>query len=161
MSAHYAARLDSVPSTRVAVVIRAPRERVFAALVDPSAVARWRVPAGMTSEVHEFDAREGGAIRISLTYDAPDRAGKSEGGTDTYRGRFVELVPNELVVEADEFESDDPGFSGEMVSTITLSDTRGGTELVAVHEGLPEDLSPTANEQGWRESLARLAALVE
>ena len=62
----------------------------------------------MKSHVHEFNPSEGGGIRISLTYDAPDRAGKTHGRTDSYRGRFVRLVPNELVVEADEFEADDP-----------------------------------------------------
>jgi uncharacterized protein YndB with AHSA1/START domain len=148
-------------STRVTTFIAAPRERVYDALLDPEAVARWKVPAGMTSEVHEFDASEGGGIRISLTYDAPDRGGKTHGRTDTYRGRFVRLVPNELVVEADEFETDDPALRGEMTITITLSDAGGGTELVAVHDGLPESVAPADNELGWRESLARLAALVE
>ena len=142
-------------------VIRAPRERVYHALVDPVSVARWRVPAGMTSEVHEFDAREGGAVRVSLTYDAEDRTGKTVGRTDTYRGRFVRLVPNELVVEVDEFETDDPALRGEMTITIRLSDADGGTELLAQHEGLPEGVSPADNETGWREALARLAALVE
>jgi uncharacterized protein YndB with AHSA1/START domain len=149
------------PTTRVRRVIAAPRERVFAALLDPAAIARWRVPAGMTCEVHEFDAREGGAIRVSLTYEAPDRAGKTRGRTDTYRGRLVTIVPNELVVEVDEFETDDPALRGAMTSTITLSDADGGTELVAVHDGLPPGVSPADNELGWREALARLAALVE
>ena len=148
-------------STRISQIINAPRERVYDALLDPTAVARWKVPAGMKSEVHEFDAREGGAIRISLTYEAPDRAGKTDGRTDTYHGRFVTLVPGELVIEADEFETDDPALSGEMTITIRLSDAPAGTELVAVHEGLPEGVSPADNEVGWRESLARLAALVE
>lgn len=142
-------------------LIKAPRARVYDALVDPAAVARWRFPAGMTCEVHEFDARQGGALRISLTYEAPDRTGKTEGRTDTYRGRFVELVPNEVVVEADEFETDDPSLQGEMVITIRLSDADGGTELEAVHDGLPEGVSPADNELGWREALDRLAALVE
>jgi uncharacterized protein YndB with AHSA1/START domain len=151
-----------VASTRVQRLIDAPRERVYAALVDPEAVARWRVPSGMTCEVHEFDAREGGAVRVSLTYDAEDRTGKTEGRTDTYRGRFVTLVPNELVVEVDEFETGDPGLSGEMTSTIRLADADGGgTALEAVHDGVPEGVAPDANEQGWRESLSRLAALVE
>ena len=148
-------------STQVRTTINAPRERVYAALLDPAAVARWKVPPGMQSEVHEFDAREGGAIRISLTYDAADRAGKTHGQTDTYRGRFVTLVPDELVVEADEFETDDPALRGEMLITIRLSDAPGGTELVAVHDGLPAAVAPADNELGWRESLARLAALVE
>jgi uncharacterized protein YndB with AHSA1/START domain len=148
-------------STRIRRLIRAPRARVYAALIDPDAVARWRFPSGMTCEVHEFDAREGGSLRVSLTYDAPDRAGKTEGRTDTYRGRFIRLVSNELVVEADEFETGDPALRGEMVSTITLSDADGGTELVAVHDGLPDGVSPADNEAGWNEALDRLAALVE
>src|SRR3954469_24136043 len=140
------------------VLIPAHRERVYAALLDPGS---WRFPAEMTCEVHELEAREGGRLRISLTYEAPDRVGKTEGRTDTYRGRFVRLVPNELVVEVDEFETDDPALGGEMTITIALSDADGGTELVATHEGLPEGVAPVDNETGWRESLARLAALVE
>ena len=146
-------------ATRIRAHLEAPRERVYAALVDPDAVARWRFPMGMTCEVHEFDAREGGAIRISLTY-VEEREGKTEGRTDSYRGRFARLVPGELVVEVDEFETGDPALRGEMTSTITLADADGGTELVAVHDGLPPGLSPEANELGWQESLARLAALV-
>ena len=37
----------------------------------------------------------------------------------------------------------------------------GGTDLVAVHEGLPPGVSADDNETGWRMSLAKLAALVE
>jgi uncharacterized protein YndB with AHSA1/START domain len=150
-----------VTATRVVRTIAAPRERVYRALVDPDAIPRWRVPAAMTCEVHEFDAHEGGAIRVSLTYDEPDRTGKTTGRTDTYRGRFVRLVPGELVIEADEFDTDDPAMRGEMTSTITLRDVEGGTELVAVHDGLPEGVAPADNEAGWREALDRLAALVE
>jgi uncharacterized protein YndB with AHSA1/START domain len=149
-----------MPPTEVRVHIDAPRERVYAALLDPEAVARWKVPQGMTAEVHEFDAREGGALRISLTYDAPDREGKSHGRTDTYHGRFTRLVPGELVVEVDEFETDDPAMQGEMTSTIRLADADGGTELVATHEGLPGGVAPEDNELGWRESLKRLQALL-
>jgi uncharacterized protein YndB with AHSA1/START domain len=148
-------------ATRISTIIEAPRQRVYDALLDPAAVARWKVPAGMRCEVHEFDAREGGEIRVSLTYDAPDRTGKTQGRTDTYRGRFVTLVPGELVVEADEFETDDPALRGEMTITIRLADAPAGTELVAVHDGLPDGVAPADNELGWREALARLAALVE
>lgn len=148
-------------ATRLTKSISAPRERVYEALLDAEAVARWKVPAGMKCEVHEFQPYEGGRLRISLTYDEQDRAGKTFAHTDTYHGRFVKLVPNQLVIEADEFETDDPALLGEMMVTIGLSDGPDGTELVALHEGLPEGLSPAENEIGWRESLTRLAALVE
>jgi uncharacterized protein YndB with AHSA1/START domain len=150
-----------VTSTHVRRRINAPRERVYEALLDSTAVSLWKVPAEMTCEVHEFEAREGGVVRISLTYEAPDRAGKTTGRTDTYRGRFIRLVPNELVVEVDEFETEDPALRGEMTSTITLLDAPGGTEVVAVHDRLPGGVSPADNEVGWSESLARLATLVE
>lgn len=153
--------MRNVTSTQISRFIAAPRERVYAALVDPVAVARWKVPAQMSCEVHEFDAREGGALRISLTYDDPGRPGKSDVRTDTYRGRFVTLVPGELVVEVDAFETSDPALAGEMTITIRLSDAPGGTRLDALHEGLPGVVAPADNEAGWRESLTRLAALLE
>src|SRR6478735_2521050 len=103
-------------------VIKAPRERVYRALVDPADVACWRFPRGMTCEVLEFDAREGGRLRVSLTYESTDRAGKTRGATDTYHGRFVRLVPGELVVEVDEFETDDAAFMGAMTLTFRLVD---------------------------------------
>jgi len=148
-------------STTVHRRINAPRSKVYRALLDPAAVARWKVPDGMTAHVHEFDGREGGAFRISLTYDAPTRAGKTTAQTDTYHGHFVKLTPNEQVFEVDEFETEDPAMRGEMTITITLAEADGGTELVAVHEGLPPGLSLTDNETGWRMALDRLAALVE
>lgn len=148
-------------ATQVRRLIKAPRARVYDALLDPAAVAVWKVPENMTCEVHEFDARQGGRLRISLTYDSPEGAGKTLGRTDTYHGRFVKLVPDEMVVEADEFETTDPALRGEMTITITLRDAAGGAELVAVHDGLPHGVSPADNELGWHEALARLAAHVE
>jgi uncharacterized protein YndB with AHSA1/START domain len=59
------------------------------------------------------------------------------------------------------FEIDEPALRGEMVITITLADRDGGTELVAVHDGLPDGVSPQDNEIGWGMALAKLAALVE
>lgn len=148
-------------TTRISRHINAPRAAVYRALIDPSAVAAWKVPNGMTSHVHAFDAREGGSYRISLTYDAPTGTGKTTSHTDTYHGHFAKLVPNEQVVEVTEFETDNPALRGEMTITMTLTDADGGTDLVAVHDGLPSGVLPADNELGWRMSLAKLAAFVE
>jgi uncharacterized protein YndB with AHSA1/START domain len=148
-------------STRIRRHINAPRGAVYRALLDPRAVAKWKVPDGMTCRVHEFDAREGGSIRISLTYDEPSATGKTTSHTDTYHGRFVKLVRNEQVVEVDEFETTDPAMRGEMTITISLADADGGTDLLAVHDGLPRGVSAADNETGWQMALAKLAALVE
>ncbi len=153
--------MTAVTTTRVSRHLRAPRAAVYRALLDPAAVARWKVPEGMTCRVHEFDAREGGTLRVSLTYDEPGPQGKTSAHSDTYRGRFVRLVPDELVVEVDVFDTDDPALQGEMTSTITLADADGGTELTAVHEGVPDGVAPADNELGWHMALDRLAVLVE
>ena len=148
-------------TTRLTRHITAPRSEVYRALLDPVAVVHWKVPPGMTSEVHEWDAREGGRLRVSLTYNG-DGVGKTTAHTDTYSGYFAELVPDQKVVEVDEFETDDPALRGPMTITVMLTDAEdGGTELVAVHEGLPSGVREEDNELGWTESLTRLAALVE
>jgi uncharacterized protein YndB with AHSA1/START domain len=150
-----------VRSTRITRHINALRASVYRALLNADAVARWMVPTGMSSHVHAFDPREGGTFRISLTYDAPTRTGKTTAQTDTYHGRFVTLVPNEQVVEVVEFETENPALQGEMTITMTLTDVDGGTEIAAVHDRLPPGLSSADNEVGWQSSLAKLAALVE
>ena len=149
-------------TTRLSRHIRAPRGRVYEALIDPDAVQRWMVPDSMTSHVHSFDAREGGTFRVSLTYDAPTDTGKTSAQTDTYHGRFVRLLPGEEVVQVVEFETADPALQGEMTVTFTLAEAAdGGTDVVGVHENLPPGVPPEDNELGWSMSLSKLARLVE
>jgi len=106
----------------------------------------------MSCQVHAFDPREGGLFRISLTYDVPTGTAKTAAHTDIYHGRFVRLLPNEEVVEANEFETTNPALRGEMTITITLADADGGTDVFAVHDRLPPGVSPVDNETGWRMS---------
>ncbi|UXY31568.1 SRPBCC domain-containing protein [Streptomyces sp. HUAS TT20] len=149
-------------ATRATRHLQAPPAVVYRALTDPDAVAAWRVPDGMTAHVHAFDAREGGAFRVSLVYDEPGTPGKSGGRTDTYRGHFARLVPDRLVVEESEFESDDDALRRPM--TLTTSLTRadgGGTDVVMVHDGIPDEIPRADNELGTRMALDKLARLVE
>ncbi len=142
--------------------MNASRAVVYRALLDARAIAAWKVPMDMTSHVHAFDPREGGSFRISLTYDEPTGTGKTTPHTDTYHGHFVKLVTNEQVVETVEFETTDPALHGEMTITISLADADGGgTDVLAVHDGLPPGVPTADNEAGWREALAKLAAFVE
>jgi uncharacterized protein YndB with AHSA1/START domain len=148
-------------TTRVEQYVRAGRSAVYRALLDAGAIAQWRVPDGMTSIVHEFSPFEGGSFRVSLTYDAPGPAGKSSAHTDTYHGRFVELVPHSRVVEELEFETADPALAGTIRMTTTLSDAPGGCTVTVLHEGMPDAVPPADNELGTRMALAKLARLVE
>jgi len=150
-------------STRVSRIIKAPRRAVYEACLDPDAVASWRVPDNMTAHVHVFDPREGGTYRMSLTYRDPKQSpgGKTSEDTDTFQGRFVELVPDEKIVEAIEFDSRDPAFAGEMKMTTRLVDADGGTEVTILSQDLPPGIRPEDNEEGTRQALQKLAALLE
>ena len=144
--------------TRVSALLRAPRSAVYRALTDPATIARWRFPDGMSSVV---EPQDDGGFRVTLTYDAGDGQGKTSARSDSYRARFTRLVRDELVEEVDTFETTDQEFAGDMTVTVTLRDHDGGTELLAVHEGVPAGVAPEDNELGWRMALDRLAALVE
>jgi uncharacterized protein YndB with AHSA1/START domain len=150
-------------STRVSRIIKAPREVVYRAFLEPDAVASWLPPDGMRGHIHAFDPREGGRFRMSLTYldrlDSP--RGKTSEDTDTFEGRFVELLPYEKIVWVVEFESPQPDFAGEMKITWSLADAGGGTEVTALSEDIPEGIRLEDNETGSRSSLRKLAAFIE
>lgn len=150
-------------STTVSRIIKAPRHAVYQACLDPGALAKWRVPDNMTARVHVFEAREGGTYRMSLTYRDPTQspAGKTSADTDTFQGRFIELVPEEKIVEAIAFELRELVFAGEMKMTTRLADAADGTEVTILCEGLPAGIRPEDNETGTRQSLQKLAGLLE
>ena len=66
----------------------------------------------------------------------------------------MRLVTNEQVVGAVEFETTGPALRGETTVTISLADADGGTDVRAVHDGLPRGPSTADNEVGWWEALA-------
>lgn len=148
-------------STHLERHIAAPRAAVYRALIDADAIAQWMVPDGMRMHVHLFEPREGGRFRMSLRYDDAAQPGKSDAHTDTYHGRFLQLVPDTRVVETMEFESDDPSMHGTMTATFTLHDADGGTRLVARHDDVPPGVALADNEAGWAMSLDKLVALLE
>jgi uncharacterized protein YndB with AHSA1/START domain len=146
---------------RVSQLVRAEPSTVYAALLDPVAVATWRVPDDMTADIREWEPREGGRFRVSLTYRAEDRTGKTEGATDTYAGEFAKLVPDEQVVERLAFETDDADLQDTMTMTWTLREADGGTAVDLLHEGIPDAVPPDDSETGTRMALTKLAAYVE
>jgi uncharacterized protein YndB with AHSA1/START domain len=144
-------------------VIAAPPDRIYRALLDPVAVAAWRPPQGMKADVHSFDAREGGTFRMAYVYLDAGHAlpGKTTADADVFEGRFVELVPDDRVVERVEFDSDDPAFAGAMTVTTVLAPVRGGTEVTIRCDDVPPGIRPEDHRAGIASTLANLAAYVE
>lgn len=150
-------------TTRVLRHLKAQRREVYEALMDRDLVALWLAPGSMRCVVHEFEARESGRFRMSLIYEDPAAGpgGKTTEDTDTFHGHFVQLVPGERVVQLVEFESEQPGMSGQMRVTWELADAGNGTNVTVVCEDIPRGIRLEDNEEGSASSLQKLAQLVE
>jgi len=142
-------------------LIPAAPERVFAALVDPDALATWLPPDGMHGRFERFDARPGGSYRLVLTYaDASRAPGKATADADVVEARFVEIVPGERVVAAIDFVSDDPAYAGTMRMTWAVAPAEGGTRVEIRADDVPAGISADDHAAGMASSLANLAAYV-
>jgi hypothetical protein len=73
----------------------------------------------------------------------------------------VELVSPRRIVEAINFETDNPGFAGEMTIEITLEGKNGGTNVMMAFKNIPSGIRPEDNEKGTELSLQKLAQYVE
>jgi uncharacterized protein YndB with AHSA1/START domain len=133
-------------------VLRAAPDKIYRAFLDASALERWLPPYGFTGKVHEIDARVGGGYRMSFT-------NFGSGKPHSFRCRYVELIPGELLRYEDEF--DDPNLPGTMQITIQLRAVACGTEISVQQQGIPDLIPVEFCYLGWQESLLQLANLVE
>jgi len=147
---------------RAARVIDAPVGRVFNALVDRDALETWLPPSGMTARFERFDPTPGGSYCLVLTYTDPtDSRGKSSSGSDIVVARFVDIVPNDRVVQAVDFVSDDPAFAGTMTMTWAVWAVDGGTRVQITADDAPDGISADDHSAGLTSSLDNLASYVE
>lgn len=153
----------SKASSHATRTIRAPRRRVYQAFVTPEDLAAWLPPGEMTGVIHAFDARPGGGFEMSLFYPETDASGrgKTTAREDRVRTRFVDLAPDERIVKAVTFVSQDAAYEGEMRICVTFADQGEATEVVMAFENLPPGVDPKDNDQGARESLENLARHLE
>lgn len=76
------------PTVRLRRMLPTRPEKIYQALLDADALARWLPPNGFTGKVHELDARVSGRHRMSFT-------NFTTGNSHSFGGDYVELVPNE------------------------------------------------------------------
>jgi uncharacterized protein YndB with AHSA1/START domain len=139
-------------TVRLHRVLRSKPARVYRAVLEPDAVAKWLAPHGFTCKVHHMDARVGGTYKMSFT-------NFSSGNAHSFGGEYRELIPNERIQYTDSF--DNPNLPGEMRTTISLRQISCGTDLSIVQEGIPDAIPVEMCYLGWQESLEQLAKLVE
>lgn len=142
-----------MPNTvRLHRVLATRPDKVYRAFLEADALAKWLPPNGFTCTVHAHEARVGGSFRMSFR-------NFSTGAGHSFGGKYLELVPGELVRYTDRFE--DPNLPGEIRVTVTLRKAALGTDVTIVQEGIPDAIPVEACYLGWQESLRNLAKLVE
>lgn len=143
-------------------VITAPVARVFEALVDRDALATWLPPSGMRASFERFDPRPGGSYRLVLTYTDPTGSpGKSSADADIVEAHYVDIVPNDRVVQTVDFVSHDAAFAGTMTMTWTVAAVDGGTRVEITADGVPDGISAEDHAAGLASSLENLAAYAQ
>ena len=139
-------------TVRLHRVLKSSPEKVYRAFIDADAMGKWLPPHGFTGRVHHIDATVGGTYKMTFT-------NFGTGQSHTFGGKYLELVPNERIVNTDVF--DDPNLPGTMVTTVVLKKVSVGTDVSITQEGLPDAIPLDGCYLGWQESLMLLAQLVE
>jgi uncharacterized protein YndB with AHSA1/START domain len=126
----------------------APREAVFRACTEPAQLARWWGPRGFSVPSVESDLRVGGAYRIAMQ--------PPEGELFHLAGEFRAVEPAERLSYTFTWEPPDPD-DRETVVTMTFAMAGDGTTLVVHQEGFATEERLRLHEDGWGDSLDRLA----
>lgn len=145
-------------------VIMASPQTIYQAFLNPEALISWLPPKGMSGHIDTFDPREGGIYRLTLTYEMDLSAlGKTSENTDVIQGRFLELIPNNRIVQTVKFDSEDLAFSGEMTQRwlLELEANSARTKVTVVCENVPEGIRKEDHDKGLRSTLENLAVFTE
>lgn len=136
------------PEIRLSILIDAPRERVFHALLDPAIMDRWL--GGKAS----VDARVGGAISYGWHYTIGGR--EVDGGPT----QIIELVENERLVTDWPDWRGDPDVPSTTVTWL-LADEGGQTRLTLIHGTFPRTADFADYPMGWMGFFGALKGVVE
>lgn len=150
-------------TTKNARDIKATPKEVYNAFINPAALAFFQAPGDMTAKMHYFDFWVGGGYQMSLYYPEKEteKKGKTTSREDKFTARFIEIIPNEKIVEAIQFNTSNAGFAGEMIMEVTFDPVDAGTRVTFLFKNIPDGIKPEDNKAGTISTLEKLAAYVE
>jgi uncharacterized protein YndB with AHSA1/START domain len=139
---------DPNPEVRMTIIIEAPREAVFRALLEPEAINQW---AGSTAAAVE--PRKGGRYSYGWEYEVGGR--KVKGGPT----KILEFVENErLVIDWPDWRGDET-VTGQTIS-FQLESVPEGTRVTLVHAGFSRTADISDYPFGWGYFLSKIGELV-
>ena len=130
-------------------LIRAPRERVFAAWTTPELLTKWWGPGPVTCPEAAVDLRQGGEYRIANL--------EQDGSITWITGRFERVTPPAQLVYTWNV-SIIPGPA--TLVTVEFRDHPSGTELVLKHDRFSDPAVSDMHGQGWNACIDKLETLL-
>jgi uncharacterized protein YndB with AHSA1/START domain len=127
-------------------ILPAPRERVFAAWLDPVSLGQWMRPKEIAESLVEIDPRVGGEFRIVMRHGAENRDYE-------HRGEYLVIQPPSLLSFT---WISDATYHQPTVVTIELLERGADTELILTHRRLPPD-QIESHRMGWTDIVRLLA----
>jgi len=132
-------------------VFDAPRELVYRAFIEPEQLSQWFGPVGYSVPVDTITVEPKAGGRYNLTM-------VSEDGTDTspIASVFTEVVENELLIGAQEWEGQGLQAPGRMQMRIEFHDESQGRTRVVIRQGPFTEETRDMTEEGWLSSFTKL-----
>jgi uncharacterized protein YndB with AHSA1/START domain len=139
--------MTSGPETALVVrrLMPLPRERVFAAWLDPASLSQWMCPGAVTSVAVELDPRVGGRFRIVM---------RKPNGEVEHRGEYLAIEPPARLSFT--WISENTDFQPSVV-TVEFLERGAATEVVLTHRRLPAG-QVDGHRKGWTEIVGKLEA---
>ncbi len=128
-------------------IIKAPREKVFRAWVEPEQMRLWMAPGPIVVEDVAVDLKVGGAYRIVMN-------DKSRSKKHIAVGVYKEITSPERLVCTWMWEGEEPAV--ETLVTVTFKDMGATTEMHILHELFPDAESRDGHTEGWNACFEKL-----
>lgn len=135
-------------SLEIRRVIKAPRDRVYAAWTDPEQLRQWFGPENVRTREIVAQTWVGGKFRWDLI--------NPEGEEMTVEGEYRELQRGRKIVFTWQWQDDENWENHNSIVTIELADAADGTEVRLLHERLPSEDSRDRHNEGWTSLLNKL-----
>src|SRR6266446_879263 len=136
---------------QVSRLIKAPRERVFAAWTTPEDIVKWFGPDTCRVLSAKVDLRVGGEYFFRV---------KGHMGELDLRGVYREVKAPARLVFTWSFKGDPQVEFGETIVTVDFVEIDGGTDVQITHEAFPNAEARDSHNYGWNGCFDKLAAYV-
>ena len=144
----------------VSRVIRASRERVFDAWVNPAMRRSWWFELIPGSDGCEMDVRVGGTYCMKQVGCGKQIPEHPDDYVWIMNGEFVEITPPERLVFSWNVNHKEEPVVNQLV-TVVFDEVTDGTKVTLTHEGIVSDQMRGETTEGWTQLLDRIAGLFE